>query len=170
MKTWLLDADITIDFLSFDVLDNLVRNNEVYVSSSVIEEITHFYKEGIKYPVDFKMAYIQNESIKEISATSDDIVQLIKLIPPILHPRIHAGELESLAILLNRTDLIFCSCDAAPISILPILDLSERGISAERLLRESGLTVNKLQDRHTEKYFKNNLAIGQENKIYFFQG
>ncbi len=170
MKTWLLDADITIDFLSFDVLDKLVRNHEVYVSSSVAGEITHFYRKGTKHPIDFKKSYIQNGLIKEISATSDDIIQIIKLIPPILHPRIHMGELESLSILLNRTDIIFCSCDAAPIQILPILDLSERGISAEMLLRESGLNVKNLQDKHTEKYFKNNLVTGQENKIHFFQG
>ena len=52
MKTWLLDADITIDFLSFDVLDNLVRNHEIYVSSSVIREITHYKKMGSNlYPL-----------------------------------------------------------------------------------------------------------------------
>ena len=170
MKTWLLDADITIDFLSFDVLDKLVRNHEIYVSSSVIEEITHYKKEGIIYPIDFRSAYIQNEFIKEISASSEDIMRLFKILPQGLHPTIHSGEIESIAILLNRPDLIFCSCDAASIRILPILDLSERGISAEELLRESGLTVHSLQDRHTDRYFKNNLAIGQKNKIYFFQG
>jgi len=170
LKTWLLDADITIDFLSFDVLANLVKDHEVYVSSSVAGEITHYYREGIKYPIDFKKVYIENESITEISASPEDIVRLFKKMPPSLHPTIHSGEIESITVLLNRPDLVFCTCDAATIRILPILDLSERGISAERLMRESGLNVHSLQDRHTEKYFKNNLAIGQENKIYFFRG
>lgn len=170
MKTWLLDADITIDFLSLGVLDKLVRNHEVYVSSSVAGEITHYYKGGVKYPVEFRRDYIQNGLVKEISATSEDIVRLFEKLPPSLHPTIHSGEIESVAILFIRADMLLCSCDAALIRIMPILDLSERGISAERLLKEAGLTVKNLQSKHTEKYFRNNLAIGQENKIYLKKG
>ncbi|MEW6187725.1 MAG: hypothetical protein AB1585_18500 [Thermodesulfobacteriota bacterium] len=168
MKTWLLDADIIIDFLSLGALDKLVKGQEVYVASSVAGEITHYPIGREKYPIIFKAAYIQTDRIKEISATPDDLVGLFKKIPINLHPTIHAGESESLAVMISRPDLTFCSCDAALIRILPILDLSERGISAEKLLRESGLTISALQPRHREEYFKNNLAIGQEMKIYFF--
>ncbi len=65
--------------------------------------------------------------------------------------------------------MTFCSCDAAAIRTLPILDLSNKGISVENLLRSSGLQRTDLKDRHTEQYFKNNLAIGQEIKIYLFK-
>jgi hypothetical protein len=63
-------------------------------------------------------------------------------------------------------DLVFCTCDAATIRTLPFLDLTERGISAEKLLKESGLFKKGLQERHTEEYYKNNIAIGREQKIY----
>jgi hypothetical protein len=62
--------------------------------------------------------------------------------------------------------LFFCTCDAAAIRTLPHLDISERGISAEKLLKQSGLLKPGLKDRHTEKYFKSNIAVGQEQKIY----
>lgn len=166
----MLDADIVIDFLSLNVLDKLVKNHEVYVSSSVAGEIAHYYKGGFKYSVEFRRDYIQSGLVKEISASAEDILRLFDKLPPSLHPTIHSGEIESVVILLTREDIVFCSCDAAIIRILPILDLSERGISAEKLLKESGSTIHSLQDRHTEKYFKNNLAIGQESKIYLFQG
>jgi hypothetical protein len=77
--------------------------------------------------------------------------------------------LESLAILAREEALIFCSCDAAAIRALPLLNLSDRGISVESLLKSSGLQRSDLKDRHTDQYFMNNLAIGQENKIYLFK-
>ena len=141
-----------------------------YFESIVIGEITYYKRNGVKYFVDFRSDYIQKKSVIEISASAGDVAQLSQLLPGALIPTIHPGEFESLAIMLKKSDLIFCSCDAATIRVLPILDLSERGISAEKLLQESGLSTSGLQDRHTEKYFKNNLAIGQENKVYSFQG
>jgi hypothetical protein len=170
LKTWLLDADIIIDLLALNVFDHLVRDHKIYVSSSVVEEIAYYKKEGVKHHIDFKGSYVQKGSIIEISASTEDIVQLSNMLPRELHPTIHSGEFESIAILLKSPDLIFCSCDSATIRVLPILDLSDRGISAEKLLKESGLSTSGLQDRHTEKYFKNNLAIGQENKVYSFRG
>jgi hypothetical protein len=101
---WLLDADVIIDLLSLNILDNLVNIHKVFAASTVI----------------------------------------------------------------NEESLTFCSCDAAVIRILPVLDISHRGISVETLLKSSGLQSSNLKDRHTEQYFKNNLDIGKKNKIYFF--
>jgi hypothetical protein len=56
----------------------------------------------------------------------------------------------------------------ASIKILPLLNLSEAGISAEKLLETSGLSRSDLQPKHTEEYFKANLEIGQREKIYNF--
>ncbi|MBI5584428.1 MAG: hypothetical protein HY892_11445 [Deltaproteobacteria bacterium] len=168
MKTWLLDADIVIDLLALNVFDNLVRDHEIYVSSSVADEIIYFKRDGVRHSINFRIDYVQKKSLVELSASIGDITQLTNMLPREIMPTIHQGELESLALMLKRSELILCSCDAATIRVLPILDLSERGISAEKLLRESGLPTQGLQDRHTEKYFKNNLAIGQANKIYSF--
>jgi hypothetical protein len=153
LKIWLLDADIIIDFLSLGIFDNLVKNHEIYVASSVINEVKFYKRSGARISIDFMTSYIRNGAVKEVSATTDDLKEINNLLPENLRPTIHSGEFESISILMKRPDLIFCSCDAATIRLLPLLDLSERGVSAEKLLRESGLRATQLQDRHTEEYF-----------------
>jgi len=166
LKLWLLDADIFIDFLSHDLLDKLVKSHEIHAASSVIDEVK-FFKRGVeKFPISFRANYIQTGLIKERSATADDASCLLSRLPQNSAFTLHSGEIESLAILIRETNLVFCTCDAATIRTLPFLDLTERGISAEKLLKQSGLFKPGLQDRHTEEHFRNNLAIGQEQKIY----
>jgi len=170
LKLWLLDADILIDFLSQNVLDKLATIHEIYAASSVIEEVKYFKRDGKKCPVSFRENYIQPGLIKEISATTENASILLSRLPLISRSfTIHPGEIESLAILIGDSSLIFCTCDAATIRTLPFLDLTERGVSAEELLKQSGLSKAGLQDRHTEKYFRTNIAIGKEHKIYQFE-
>lgn len=169
MKLWLLDADVIIDLLSLDVFDKLARSHEVNVASTVIEEIKSYTKSGTKHRIDFRVQYVENGLVKECSASPDEIKTILDKIPAHSHETIDPGELESFAVLAREEDMTFCSCDAAAIRTLPILDLSNKGISVENLLRSSGLQRTDLKDRHTEQYFKNNLAIGQEIKIYLFK-
>lgn len=169
MKLWLLDADIVIDFLSFDVLDKLAGYHEVYAASTVIDEIKSHKRDNKKHKIDFRKQYVDSGLVKEVNASSKEIKEVLLKLPPITHDTIDPGELESLAILVREEELIFCTCDAAAIKALPFLDLSDRGISAESLLRSSGLQKSDLKDRHTDQYFKNNLKIGQQNRIYNFK-
>lgn len=164
MRLWLLDADVTIDFLSIDVLDKLVRNHKIYSASSVINEVKFFRKGKTKTEIDFRKQYVESGLVEELSSSSLD--QLISNLPPIFLDTLHPGELESLGILLEQKELIFCCCDAATIRALPFLDLSERGICAEELLKSSGLLKPGLKTRHTKSYFKENLEIGKRDKIY----
>ena len=166
MKLWLLDADIIIDFLSHDLLNKLVKHHEIHAATSVIDEVRYFKRGGKKYSVSFRETYIQTGLIKECSATDEDAANLFNKLPPEVPFTIHTGEIESLAVLIREENLIFCTCDAATIRTLPFLDVVERGISAEQLLKQSGLLKPGLKTQHTEEYFKNNIAIGQEQKIY----
>ncbi len=170
MKLWLLDADIIIDFLGIDVFDKLVEHHEIYVSSTVAEEVKYFKKDEKKHKIDFKVQYIDSERVTELSASIDEISAVLGKLPKTFSETIDAGELESFAILVReQEELNFCSCDAAAIRALPFLDVSHLGISAERLLRSSGLLKPGLKDRHTEEYFKSNLSIGEREKIYNFK-
>lgn len=166
MKLWLLDADIIIDFLSHDLLDKLVKHHEIHAATSVIDEVRYFKRGGKKHSIAFRETYIQTGLIKECSATDEDAANLYNKLPKESPFTLHSGEIESLAILIRETNLVFCTCDAATISTLPFLDIIERGISAEQLLKQSGLLKPGLKDRHTEEYFKSKIAIGQEQKIY----
>lgn len=166
MKLWLLDADIIIDFLSHDLLDKLVKHHEIHAATSVIDEVRYFKRGGKKYSIAFREKYIQTGLIKECSATADDASILLGKLPRVFPFTLHPGEIESLAILIRETNLVFCTCDAASIRTLPFLDLTERGISAEKLLQQSGLSKPGLHDRHTEEYFRSNIATGRAQKIY----
>lgn len=168
MKLWLLDADVIIDLLSLNSLDSLVKNHKVFAASTVIEEVKFFKRNHEKVSIDFRKHYVANGLLNELSASIDEIAGILDQIPDNARDTIDAGELESLAILIKEESLIFCSCDSAVIRILPILNISERGISVEKLLKSSGLQSSDLKERHTEHYFQNNLAIGKKNKIYSF--
>lgn len=168
MKLWLLDADIIIDFLSIDVFEKLVELHEIFVASSVVEEVDYYKKDREKIEIDFRAKFIVSGLVQELSATLSETEQMLSSLPPLLRETLHGGEIESLTVLLKNTDLTFCSCDAATIRMLPLLNLSENGVSAEKLLEMSGLSKSDLQAKHTKEYFKTNLEIGQREKIYHF--
>lgn len=169
LKLWLLDADVIIDLLALNVFNKLIKNHDVFIASTVIDEVRYYISGGLKFEVQFRQSYIiDNGLVHEVSGTAVEIGQVIASLPALQKEVIHAGELESLAILLRETELTFCSCDAATIRVLPFLDLSERGISVEKLLRTSGLSQSGLRERHTEAYFKDNLSIGQREKVQHF--
>jgi len=165
LKLWLLDADVIIDLLGLNIFDKLVKIHQVYVASTVIGEVKFCRRDGEKFSIDFRKVYVDTGRVKEVLASADELRETIKGLPEIKREAIHPGELESIAILLREEGLTFCSCDAATIRALPLFDLAERGVSTEALLRKSGLLKPGLQERHTEEYFRNNLRIGQEERI-----
>ncbi len=168
LKLWLLDADVIIDLFSLDIFDKLTKLHEINASSTVIDEVKFCIRQNEQIPISFRADYVDAGLVHEVSADAEEIAQILAKLPANRRDVIHAGELESLAVLIRSDDLIFCSCDAATIRTLPFLDLSERGISVEKLLRASGLSQPKLKDNHTEEYFKSNLTIGKQDKIQTF--
>lgn len=169
MRLLLLDADVTIDFLGLDVFDRLVKKHNICAASTVIGEIRFYWKLGKKIKINFRKQYVDSGMVREFSASAEEVEAILSKLPPLYRDAIHLGELESLAILVREEGLGFCTCDAATIRALPFVDASEQGISVERLLKVSGLTKSGLKDRHTEQYFKDNLAIGQRDRIYHFR-
>lgn len=164
MKLWLLDADVIIKLLELDVFDLLVDRHEVHVASTVIGEVKYFRRQGRKVGVDFRGTYVESGRVVEDSATVEQMREVVARLPVLKQQVIHAGELEALAILVNREDLTLCTFDAAAIRTLPFLDASDRSVSAERLLQASGLKLSpghKLDARLTEEYFRSNLEHGQ---------
>lgn len=166
MRLWILDADVIIDLLGMDVFDKLAALHEIHAASAVIDEVKHYWQGEIKVLVDFRNKYIQMGLVEELSASADEISNVLSQLPPPKQDALDLGELESLAVLVRDHNLIFCSRDAAAIRAMPFLDVTERGISVESLLSKSGLQRRDLKDFHTDEYLKNNLSIGQKDKIY----
>ena len=158
MKLWLLDADLVIDLFALGKFDLLAKQHQIHVASTVIDEIKFYVKGDVKYPIEFRKNYVNTGRVTELSASHEDVIAVYNKIPNSLS--IHDGEIESLAILVVNEELTFCTCDCAAIRALPFLDCSDRGISVEKLLKASGVTVKDLQARHTQAYFDSNLGIG----------
>jgi len=166
---WLLDADVVIKFLEIDVFEKLAGLHELRVASSVIDEVKYYRRNGKKNPVNFRQQYINTGIVIEATAVIEEIQDVLKCLPPLKREALHAGEIESLAILVREEEVTLCTFDAAAIRTLPFLGMTERAISAERLLNVSGLTLasgHKLDVRLSESYFRNNLDEGKKDFIY----
>lgn len=166
MKLWLLDADVIIKLLEIDVFDRLVDLHEVHVASAVVDEVKYFKRDGKRVQVAFENEYIQTGRIVKDIASPDEIKSIITRLPRLRRDTLHTGELESLAILTREESVTMCTFDAAAIKTLPFLGASDRAVSAERLLHESGLTLSPkhtLDPRLTDAYFKSNLEQGRKD-------
>jgi hypothetical protein len=169
LRLWLLDADVVIKFLEIDVFDKLAGLHELHVASSVIDEVKYYRKNGKKILVNFRQQYIDTGNVIESTAVIEEIQDVLKSLPSLKREVIHAGEIESLAILVREEALTLCTFDAAAIRTLPFLGMTERAISAEQLLNVSGLTLSaghKLDVRLSESYFRSNLDEGKKDSIY----
>ena len=113
MKLWLLDADVIIDLLSFERFDTLVTRQKIYAASTVIEEVKSYKKEGQKERINFRQQYIQTNRVYELTAPVEDVNNVLSSMTSLWKQTLHAGELESLALLKRNEELIICSCDAA---------------------------------------------------------
>ena len=168
MKLWILDADVIIDLLEWNVFETLVEICTIYVASTVVSEVKHYKRDGVKFPIDFRRRYIKSGSVTEISASIDEIKYVLSFLSPLQKEALDPGELESLAILVREDGLILCTRDAAAIRTLPFLDVTHGGGSLEILLKSSGLQRSDIKEYQTDQYFKNNIAIGQREKVYNF--
>jgi len=149
--------------------DLLTTRFTVHVSSIVAGEVKFFRKSGQKTPVDFRAAYVDTGKVTVLDADDVEVRGVLEAIPAVRASLLHVGELESLAILQREPDLTFCTCDGAAIQALPFLDLGERAISVEKLLRSCGLSPGKLEEKHRDKHLKENLATGSRERLQGFK-
>ena len=142
---------------------------ELHVASSVIGEVKYYRRNGKRIQVNFRKQYIDPGDVIESTASIGKIQAVLKCLPSLKRDAIHAGETESLAILVREQTLTLCTFDAAAIRTLPFLEVTERAVSAEQLLNLSGLTLatgHKLDARLSEAYFRSNLDKGTQDFIY----
>jgi hypothetical protein len=71
----------------------------------------------------------------------------------VLGPKLGLGEIESLVIVQKTPDLTFCTFDHAAIIALVLLDMENRGVSFETVLKQCGLS-RRLERKHSEERFK----------------
>ena len=73
--------------------------------------------------------------------------------------------MEALAILqASEEGVSFCTADKLAIYSLVLMGFSERGVSLEEVLRQTGLTKT-IGSQFTEAFFQKQIAIGREKRI-----
>jgi len=160
----LLDANVIIDLHTLGLWDQVTKKYSVYVGSIVIhwEAYTYPDKAGQYQPIDL-ISQIGN-TIQEVSATPQEISAVKSKFSSAFFD-LHEGELESMAILLNMENVVFCTTDEAPIKAIFLLDKIDCLISEESMLKKAGLSCNKLESKGSEERFKTYIKIGQLMKM-----
>lgn len=168
LKCVLLDANIIIEAYRLGIWENLMERAEISVSSIIAHTEALFYvgkEKGIPEAINLT-ALISKGKIKEYCASTEDLAALYSRFDRVFIEGIHDGEAECLALILKRRvpETLFCSADAIAIQALAMLDRSNQGISFEALLKKTGLSKT-IRRHFTEKFFKDNLKQGIQNRI-----
>lgn len=161
----LLDANVVITLLEIGLWDAFLKNNDVFVSQTIIDEVKYYVnKEEQTVAVDWQ-AYEKQFSAYDTEL--HELEALCKKFTPDFAERLDAGELSALAFLTNKSDhLMFCSGDKMAIKALVLLEHEDRAISLEAALKENGLTA-KLPHACSDRFMK--LCI-KEAKLDRIQG
>jgi len=162
----LVDANVIIEAHELNVWHSLVASFELTVPSVVArEEAKYFVIAGQHNPINLSSSIERNE-ITELEADASELAELMRQFDPLFSESIDAGEQEALALMLagRCPDHSFCSADARPVQALAMLDMSDRGISLEELLRRIGQS-KKLDDHFASAFLERQIKEGQRRRI-----
>jgi hypothetical protein len=148
----LLDADVIINLNSLNLWNGVVKNNEVYVGSTVARiEVTH-YPDSQRQRIPLNLIpQIDNGTIKEISASTQDLKELTDKLRP-SKIGLDPGELESIAVIAeNKLEgLKICVIDKSAIMALSYLELDGKAISAQEVLINTGMLQRGKEPPHPD--------------------
>ncbi len=137
----ILDANIIIYLHEIDLWQRLLDRYEVILSRTVAEHEAIFYEVGEeRHEIDLTTA-ISDGRIQVVDILAADLLKFRSRFDPLYLEGLDPGETESLAYLLlcPEQQIMICSADKIVYRVLPHLGLTERGISLEEMLSQSGL-------------------------------
>ena len=165
-KCVLLDACIIIEAHGMGLWEALIEKAEIVVSSIVARDEALFYvKRQFTEAIDLQRL-ISEGKITEVAATASQLADLLALFDRSFIDGLDPGEAEALALITENAvgGAHYCTGDIPAIQALAMLGYSERGISMEKLLKQSGLQRH-LRTQFTDRFFREKLEEGKENRI-----
>jgi hypothetical protein len=139
-KLLLLDANIVIELFRSSLWDHVIERCDVHLSRIVLDE-AQFYEtdDGQRNDIELE-PYIATKKITVFEMTPSDLSQFRGRFDLTYFEKLDPGETESLAYLLSHAgECTLCSADGIVYRLLGNLNLSDRGISLEELLKQIGL-------------------------------
>jgi hypothetical protein len=161
----LLDANVVLEAHRRDVWNPLLQRASIAVPSAVARDEARFYDSRAGMVPIHLPSLISDGKITEVAASAQQIESVINFFNPAHANALGAGELEALAILqASEEGILFCTADKLAIYSLVLMGFSERGISFEEVLRQTGLTKS-IGLQFAEVFFQQQIAIGREKRI-----
>ena len=164
-KLIILDANVIIIAHKLGFWKQLVSFYKIHVPSIIINESKYFEDSfGQKISIDLS-SDLKKNLIIEIEASLSDMQMLYENFRTNFIESIDDGEKEALAILYSKkqTDLSFCTGDMRAICALAIMELSDKGISLQKVMIKAGIKKN-IGMHFSESAFKNHLGKGFQEK------
>ena len=139
-RSLLLDANIVIELFRQGIWDRLIEACDIHLARTVSAE-AHFYEDDQGVRTDFDLGqYCGEGKISVFDVAPSELTTFRALFDPTYFERLHPGETESLAHLMNSKDTcLICSADAIVYRVLGNLSREEQGISLEEILQKTGL-------------------------------
>lgn len=163
LRCLLLDADVIIYLFEIGLWSAFTNRFDVYVSSTVIHEVTHYQDNfGTRIPID-----LEDEDIRILSMDAEKSHRVVySKIDRNSGPDLHMGEIESIALLMEEEneDLTLCTGDAGAIIAVCLLGAKERIISLEEILTQGGMK-KKIRRQFKKQWMKHWKKRGEVNLI-----
>lgn len=168
----ILDANVIIRAFAGKFWTALTNHYDIYVTSIVLRTEVYFYLDanGQQIPIDLNVE-VQAGKIKELTATSTEIADLVNKVNPNFMDRIDEGEQEALALLLTgRFDgYRYCTGDTRAIKALASLSLGSMGVSLEELLIGIGQKTKLPDPSYSKQAFDRKKAEGLQEQSMFLK-
>jgi len=161
----LFDANVIIHLFKLHIWETVIARRDVCLGGIVVSE-AHFYETDEGERIDFDLSdYVNAGQVQRFDVLVSETQTFCAKFTPLFSDQIHAGELELLVRLSeNPSEYHLCSSDAIVFRVLGALDLSEKGLSLEEVLSQTGLGralphqfSRKFRERWTQKGFQEGL-------------
>ena len=164
-KLLLLDADVVIEIFRHGIWDKFLKVCDVHLSRIVAGE-AHFWTDAEDERHDFDLqTYTTAGKITIFDVHPSELTAFLSRFDPTYLERLHPGETESLAFLVNSTEpYLICSADKIVYRVLGNLRRDDQGISLQEILQQVGLNrqltrpfSKEYRDTWTKKGFQDSL-------------
>ena len=133
---------ITTIYNTLDLFEKVSKSYNICLTRNVFEEARYYKKGGAKIAIDIKdVRIIEDVALESLRKVKREAKEARLGIDP--------GESTSIAYLIQaEEEITFCTCDQEAIKLIAYMELEQKSISLEKVLRSAGYHEKRLYLRH----------------------
>jgi len=163
LKYLLLDADVIIYLHEISLWKAFKKRFQVFISAAVANEVSFYIDDlGKHIPIN-----LRNEKIEILEMDAQRANNAIySTIDKSSGPDLHIGEIESIALLMEKENknLMLCTGDGGAIIAVCLLGIKERIVSLEEAMTQGGMK-KEIKRQFTKQRMKEWKKMGEINLI-----